>query len=254
MRIAVVAPSSRPSEEAARRVTAIAERLHPGLEVYFHPQCFLAHNHFAGTDAERGAALVEVANDPGFDAIWFRAAALAPVSPAEAALAASGRRRAAKRGSCYSDAGIGSPPLPSGFPIIASLGRCRQDALARGGEAAVAPRSDWLVAARPAAWNTASRSADSHAAFNMTFSLLGTPRPPVSPGHVCSRGAFRAYVRIDLSLFHIMSRHRSPHRAHAGARSEVPAQRSRLREDRTASPVRCARAGSPYLVRADIGR
>src|SRR4051794_34803991 len=51
MRIAVVAPSSRFSEEAATRVTAIAARAQPEVEVHFHPQCFLSHNHFAGTDA-----------------------------------------------------------------------------------------------------------------------------------------------------------------------------------------------------------
>ena len=36
-----------------------------------HPQCFLEAGHFAGTDAERAAAFLEFANDPGFDAIWF---------------------------------------------------------------------------------------------------------------------------------------------------------------------------------------
>ena len=71
MRIAVVAQSSRFSETAAARVTGIAARRFPEGELFFHPQCFLIHNHFAGTDAARAAALVEVGNDPGFDAIWF---------------------------------------------------------------------------------------------------------------------------------------------------------------------------------------
>ena len=70
MRIGVVAPSSRFSEEAAERVRQIAAA-RSDVEIVFHPQCFLTHNHFAGTDAARAGALVEMANDPGFDALWF---------------------------------------------------------------------------------------------------------------------------------------------------------------------------------------
>ena len=89
MRIAVVAPSSRferGGRRARRRRSPRGDI--PEVELYFHPQCFLTHNHFAGTDAERAAALVEVANDPGFGAIWFARGGYGACRVAEAALAA----------------------------------------------------------------------------------------------------------------------------------------------------------------------
>src|SRR5205085_7522770 len=105
MRIAVVAPSSRFSEAAATRVTEISARLHPTVELHFHPQCFLSHNHFAGTDAERIAALVEVANDPGFGAVWFARGGYGACRVAEAALAEFGPAARSKAWLGYSDAG-----------------------------------------------------------------------------------------------------------------------------------------------------
>ncbi|HMT45393.1 MAG TPA: LD-carboxypeptidase, partial [Chakrabartia sp.] len=40
-------------------------------EFIIHPQCFLTEGHFAGPDAARADAFVELANDPSIDAIWF---------------------------------------------------------------------------------------------------------------------------------------------------------------------------------------
>ena len=60
MRIGIVAPSSRFSEAAAERTREIAAAHFPSVELVFHPQCFLVHNHFAGADAARlrGTVLV----------------------------------------------------------------------------------------------------------------------------------------------------------------------------------------------------
>src|SRR3954471_20323623 len=106
MRIAVVAPSSRFSEEAAERVIAIAARAQPDVEIHFHPQCFLTHNHFAGTDSERADALVEAANDPAFDAIWFARGGYGSCRIAEQALARLGAAARDKAWLGYSDAGF----------------------------------------------------------------------------------------------------------------------------------------------------
>ena len=70
MRIGVVAPSTPITEEMAARVQAIGA-LCPSVQVEFHPQCFLGHNHFAGPDAVRAGAVVEVANDRSVDAVRF---------------------------------------------------------------------------------------------------------------------------------------------------------------------------------------
>ena len=71
IKVGVVAPSSRLERSMADRVKVLAEAHFPGIELHFHPQCFFSAGHFAGTDAERAAAFVEIANDPSFDAVWF---------------------------------------------------------------------------------------------------------------------------------------------------------------------------------------
>src|SRR3954452_9946667 len=72
-RIAVVAPASRISPEVADKVSAVAGSLYPDgrTEIFFHPQCFLSHGHFAGDDETRAQAFLDVANDDTYDAVWF---------------------------------------------------------------------------------------------------------------------------------------------------------------------------------------
>src|SRR5688572_8813083 len=106
MRIAVVAPSSRFSPDAATRVQQFAAERAPGLVLDFHPQCFLCHNHFAGTDAQRAEALVDVANDPGFDAIWFARGGYGACRIAADAISRLGPAARDKIYLGYSDAGF----------------------------------------------------------------------------------------------------------------------------------------------------
>src|SRR5262245_42521029 len=94
IRVGIVAPSSRLERSMAERVTALAEAHFPAIELVFHPQCFLSVGHFAGTDAERAAAFVEIANDASFDAVWFGRGGYGSCRFAEDAL---GRLRAAAR-------------------------------------------------------------------------------------------------------------------------------------------------------------
>src|ERR1700680_2963523 len=72
-RIGVVAPASRMSPEVAARVSTLASCLYPDRtpEIFFHPQCFASHGHFAGDDETRAQAFLDVANDESFDAVWF---------------------------------------------------------------------------------------------------------------------------------------------------------------------------------------
>ena len=109
MRIAVVAPSSRFDDwqEVAARVQAAAAARHAAAEIWFHPQCGKVAHHFAGTDDERAAALVEVANDPAFDAVWFARGGL---------LAEAGTRRH------HRDPHFHSPPALNPFE---SAGACQ---------------------------------------------------------------------------------------------------------------------------------
>src|SRR4051812_11103381 len=106
MRIAVVAPSTPIAPETAARVTALAAEAAPEAELVFHPQCFLRHNHFAGSDAERAGAFVETANDPAFDALWFARGGYGSCRIAEGVLERLGPAAGNKAYLGYSDAGF----------------------------------------------------------------------------------------------------------------------------------------------------
>src|SRR5260370_16844300 len=71
-KIGVVAPGSRMSSQVAARVRALVATLYPDRtpEIHFHPQCLASHGHFAGDDATRARAFLEIANDESYDAVW----------------------------------------------------------------------------------------------------------------------------------------------------------------------------------------
>jgi len=259
MRIAVVAPSSQFGSEAAARVEAIAAARFPGLEIVFHPQCFLAHNHFAGSDAARAGALVEVANDPAFDALWFARGGYGACRIAEEAIGRLGPAARDKAYLGYSDAGYLLAGLyRAGFPNLAH-GPMPQDAMRSGGEAAVARALSWLAERSPDALEPGLEPGRPHAAFNITvFSLLlGTPLEPDLAGHVLLLEDVAEHMyRTDRAMFHISSNPAA--RRLAGIRlgrcSEVPDNDPDFGESEE-EVVRfwCARAGIPFLGRAAIG-
>lgn len=104
-RIAICAPSTPITREDAARITALAGAEFPGLDLHVHPQCFAVDGHFAGNDKTRMAALLECANDPGFDAVWFARGGYGACRIAEAALARFDTTARNKRFLGYSDAG-----------------------------------------------------------------------------------------------------------------------------------------------------
>lgn len=259
MRIAVVAPSSRFSEEAAARVQEIAARRHPTVELFFHPQCFLAHNHFAGTDAERVAALVEVANDPGFGAIWFARGGYGACRVAEAALAELGPAARRKAWLGYSDAGYLLAGLyKAGFPDLAH-GPMPQDVMREDGEAAIARALGWLAGRDADALEPHLAIGDAHAAFNLiVFSqLLGTSLEPDLRDHVLLLEEVSEHMySVDRSFFHVTSQ--PSVRRVAGIRlgrvSDVLPNDPDFGEDEIRIAKHwCQQAGIAFLGRADIG-
>ncbi|HEX8641940.1 MAG TPA: LD-carboxypeptidase [Allosphingosinicella sp.] len=259
MRIAVVAPSSRFAREAAERAQAVAERASPSVELVFHPQCFLTHNHFAGTDRARLEALVEVANDPAYDAVWFARGGYGACRIAAEAIAAMGPRARDKAYLGYSDAGYLLAGLyRCGFPRLAH-GPMPQDAMREGGEAAVERALDWLADGSPEALEPGLEAGHRHAAFNITvFSLLlGTPLEPDLAGHdLLLEDVAEHMYRTDRAMFHITSN--AAVRRIAGIRlgrcSDVPDNDPDFGETEE-EVVRfwCARSGIAWLGRAEIG-
>ena len=259
MRIGVVAPSSRFSEEAAARVRKIAAARRPGVEIVFHPQCFLTHNHFAGTDTARAEAFVEMANDPGFDALWFARGGYGACRMAEDSIARLSPAARDKVYLGYSDAGYLLAGLyRAGFPHLAH-GPMPQDSMRDGGDAAIERALDWLADRAPAALEPGLEAGRKHAAFNMTVFglLLGTPLEPDLSGHVLLLEEVAEHMyRIDRAMFHITGNPAA--RRIAGIRlgrcSEVPENDPDFGEsDESVVGFWCRRAVLEFLGRADIG-
>ena len=268
MRIGVVAPSSRFSEEAAERVRRLAADEFPGLDIVFHRNCFLSHNHFAGTDAERLAALVDYGNDPAFDAIWFARGGYGACRIAEQAVAALAPAARDKAWLGYSDAGFLLAGLyRAGFPHVAH-GPMPQDAVREpgddhavpaGGEAAVRRALAWLDRRSPESLEPNLDPGRSHAGFNLTVltHLLGTPLEPDLTGHVLILEEVSEHTyRTDRALFQISHTHSI--RRVAGLRlgrcSDVPDNDPDFGESEE-EVVRfwCDKARIPVLGRAEIG-
>ena len=257
MRIGVVAPSTPIDRAVAERTAALAGEA--GAEVHFHPQCFASYRHFAGEDAVRADAFLEVANDPTFDALWFARGGYGSCRIAEDVLARLGPAARAKAYLGYSDAGFLLAGLyKAGFGSVAH-GPMPQDMIREGGDAAVRRALSWLVDRSPQALEPHVAADARHAAFNITvFSqLLGTPLEPDLAGHVLMLEEVSEYsYRTDRAMFHITS---NPSvRRVAGIRlgrcSLVPENDPDFGESEE-QIVRhwCERAGIAWLGAADIG-
>ncbi|WP_332810834.1 LD-carboxypeptidase [Sphingomonas sp.] len=265
MRIGVVAPSTPIRSDVAEAVTALAAAHAPDVEIVFHPQCFLVHNHFAGSDAARAEAFVAVANDPAFDALWFARGGYGSCRIAEEAIERLAPAARAKTYLGYSDAGYMLAGLyAAGFEQVAH-GPMPQDVRREGGEAAVRRALDWLSrrdigSLEPAlALGSGGAGGTRAVAFNITVlsQLLGTSLQPALDGHMLLLEEVSEYMyRTDRAMFHITS---NPGiRAVAGIRlgrcSLVPPNDPDFGESEE-EVVRhwCERAGIAYLGRADIG-
>jgi muramoyltetrapeptide carboxypeptidase len=258
MRIAVVAPSTPIAPDTADRVRALAAESHPAVEIVFDPQCFSRHNHFAGTDGERSEALVRVANDPAFDAIWFARGGYGSCRIAEDAIARleAPARRKAYLG--YSDAGFLLAALYRHGTGAPAHGPMPNDLLRPGGESALRRALAWLVD-RDAHSLEPGLGDGPAAAFNVTVfgHLLGTALEPDLAGHTLLLEDVSEHMyRTDRAMFHLTGA--AAVRAVAGIRlgrcSEVPVNDPDFGEtEEEVFRFWCARAGIPYLGRADIG-
>ena len=261
-RIAVVAPSNRVDPALPERLAALLDRLpaagRPTL--WFHPQCFEACGHFAGPDAVRAQAFVEVANDPGFDAVWFGRGGYGSFRLVEAVLPGLGAAARTKTYLGYSDggallaalyrAGIGRVahgPMPADFARPGGEAAVRRGLAFLAGESGPGILEPGLVAGRKAA------------AFNLTIlaHLIGTPALPDLAGHVLLlEEVSEPHYRIDRCLGQVVS---APAlRGVAGIRlgrcSAIPPNDPAFGlEEEEIARFWCGRAGIPYLGRADIG-
>jgi muramoyltetrapeptide carboxypeptidase len=259
VRIGIVAPSTPITSAVADQVTALAGKLHPAVELIFHPQCFLRYHHFAGTDAERTDAFVAMANDVELDAVWFARGGYGSCRVAEDAIERLEPAAFDKAYLGYSDAGFLLGGLYRiGIRSIAH-GPMPRDIIRDGGDAAVARALDWLTAKSADSLEATLDSGTPVAAFNLTIfsQLLGTALQPDLAGHVLMLEEVSEYMyRIDRSFFHVTG---NPSvRTIAGIRlgrcTDVLANDPEFGEsEEQIARYWCERSGIAYLGRADIG-
>lgn len=254
IRISICAPGKRLERELADRVLDLAAA-EPDIELDFHKQCFARHGHFAGDDDTRLAALVECANDPATDAVWFAHGGYGTNRIASRALAqldAVGQRKTFVG---YSDAGYLLAGLyrsglgrPVHGPMVADI---RHD----GGEAAIRRVFDYLRGGR----DGLERELDERptVAFNlMTLAMLvGTDLMPDLAGHVVLVEEVSEHLyAVDRLFFHVSQHLRGIVGLRLGRISDVPENdRPFGTSEEDIARHWCDQAGIPYLGFADIG-
>jgi muramoyltetrapeptide carboxypeptidase len=253
MRIGIVAPSCRIDEDVATQVTALAGGR---AELVWHPQCFLSDGHFAGPDAARAAALIEIANDPAIDAVWFARGGYGAARIVDRVMAGLGPTASAKTYLGYSDAGTLLGALYARGIGTVAHGPMPTDVRRSGGEAAVTRALDWLVDRSPDACEP-SRDGAPVAAFNIVIlaHLIGTSHLPDLSAHVLMIEDIAEYLyRTDRDLAQIMGALPRLAGLRLGRISDVPDNDPDFGQT-PEQVVRhwCAVAGVPFLGAADIG-
>lgn len=254
-RIAICAPATPLKRKLAQRVAELAAKDYPQLELSFHEQCFASEGHFAGSDAVRLAALLECANDPGFDAVWFAKGGYGSNRIARAALAGMNQHAARKSYLGYSDCGTLLGALYRegiGRPVHAPM---PVDIKREGGEAAVRRTLDWL--AGDPSGREESPGSGPVAAFNLTTlaMLVGTEFIPDLSGHtVLIEEVAEHLYAIDRMMFHVTQHLHGIAGIRLGEVTAVPENDRPFGAD-AAEIVEdwCRRSGIPYLGRAQIG-
>ena len=253
MRIGVVAPSCPLRREAAARVQELAAQ--EGAELVVHPQCFLEDGHFAGSDADRLAALREMMADPAIDAIWFARGGYGSNRIARDVVAdmPAGARDKTYLG--YSDGGFLLAALHGAGAQVAH-GPMVQDVARTGGEAAVLRALRWL--ARGDVEALEPDLAGPAFAFNLVVlsSLMGTPLEPEWDGaELLIEEVDEELYRIDRFLFHVSSQpgFAKLRQLRLGRCLLKKNDRPFGAELEQVARHWCERAGVPFAGQADIG-
>jgi muramoyltetrapeptide carboxypeptidase len=253
-RVAICAPSAPFTSEDAARVSVVAAEF-PGVELSFHPQCFETAGHFAGPDERRLAALLECANDPAFDAVWFARGGYGSNRIAEAALEHFDHAAQDKLFLGYSDGGYllaGLYRARIGHPVHAPM---PADIRRQGGEAAVRLSLAYLGGDQAGLEPSLDRRPT--VAFNlMTLAMLcGTRLMPGLAGHVVMVEEVSEHLyAVDRLFFHLTAHLGGIAGLRLGRVSDVPENdRPFGAEAEQIARHWCGRHSIPFLGSADIG-
>jgi muramoyltetrapeptide carboxypeptidase len=262
-----MAPASRLDPAVPDKIAALAQSLYgsEAPQIVFHPQCFLSSGHFAGDDAARAGAFLDIANDESYDALWFARGGYGSNRIASTVLAALKPAARNKAYLGYSDTGFllaglykaGFPHVAHG-PVVADINRNGDHGM-QGGEEAVVRALRYLFERDTKSLEPSTSTATPSVAFNMIIlsCLIGTDLLPDLSGHVLMLEETSEYMySIDRMMFHITAH--PPLRKLAGIRlgrcSAIPDNDPPFGENEEDIVKHwCDISGIAYLGRADIG-
>lgn len=254
-KVAICAPATPLKRGLAQAIGKLAAAEFPDIELHFHDQCFVEEGHFAGPDELRLDALLECANSPDYDAVWFAKGGYGSNRIAPAFLGKAGPEAARKTYLGYSDCGTllgGLYRARIGHPVHAPM---PVDMKREGGDEAIRRVLAWMngddegleqgLTGRPAV------------AFNLyTLAMLvGTRLMPTLDGHEILIEEVGEYeYAIDRLMFHVVEHLRDVAGIRLGEVTAVPENDRPFGAD-AEEIVRywCERSDIPYLGRAAIG-
>ncbi len=255
-RIAICAPATAIRRDHADALEELVAEEFPQHQVWFHEQCFATSGHFAGDDLTRLTALVECANSPDYDAVWFARGGYGSNRIAEAAIARMGEEAKAKTFVGFSDcgyllgalyrAGIGQP-VHGSMPVSSR---------SEGGRKAVRRVLRWFDGDR----SGLEPSLDGKTpvvAFNLytLAMIMNTPLMPDLSGHIVMVEEVSEHLyAVDRLFFHLTQTLPRIAGIRLGGVTAVP-ENDRLfgQEPEEIAKFWCDRAGIPFLGSAKIG-
>jgi muramoyltetrapeptide carboxypeptidase len=254
--IAICAPATPITTEHKDALEALVAAEYPAHRVTFHPQCFERAGHFAGDDLRRLTALLECANDPAFDVVWFAKGGYGSNRIAEAAVAQMNRAARAKTYVGFSDAGYLLAALYRAGIGQSVHGHMPVSARSDGGKEAIRRVLDWLQGDTSGV-EPSLDGVTPAAAFNLiTLAMVtGTPLMPDLTGHVLMVEEVSEYMySIDRLFFHLAGTLPRLKGLRLGFVTDVPENVHEFgQSEEDIARFWCDRAGIPYLGRALIG-
>ncbi|HEY1707458.1 MAG TPA: LD-carboxypeptidase [Rhizomicrobium sp.] len=258
VKIGIMAPACRLPQAIADQATALAAAQFPDAELHFHPQCFLSSGHFAGDDAARTAAFLDIANDGSFDALWFARGGYGAGRIGGAVIAKLAPTAKRKTYLGYSDTGFLLAGLYKAGCTVAH-GPMVHDLKRENGEIPAKRALDFLVNRAKATLEPSVPDGAPAAAFNMIIlsMMMGTALEPDLADHVLMLEEVSEHLyAIDRVLFHLTSI--PAIRKVAGIRfgrcSDIPENDYPFGQSvEEITRHWCAVSGIPYLGTADIG-
>ncbi len=255
-KIAICAPATPITRDHAAALETLVAAEFPQHSVTFHDQCFEQEGHFAGPDLRRLEALLDCANDPGIDAVWFARGGYGSNRIAEAATVRMNESARAKTYVGFSDSGYLLAALYRsgiGQPVHGSM---PISARSEGGREAVRRVLHWL-AGDSRGLEPSLDGKTPAVAFNLiTLSMLsGTALMPDLTDHVVMVEEVSEHLyAIDRIFFHLTSNLPRVAGLRLGEVTNVPENERDFGQDpEEITKFWCDRAGIPYLGRAEIG-